>query len=342
MIRRILFVVVLLFVSVWPLSAQHIPSDEEIRIGIIGLDTSHSLAYAKLINQTDSSSLAGLRVVAAYPKGNPDLATGERIPEFTEDVRKLGIEIVGSIDELLARVDVVMLETRDGRMHLEQALPVLKAGKPLYIDAPLAGSLGEAIAIYEAAQRYNVPVFTAEPLRYTPKTQAIAEGKVGEIIGAATYSPAPTHPTHSDLFWYGGHGVAMLYTVMGPGCEVLWRVHTQGTDAVICRWEDDRLGTYRGIRSGKRGYGGTAFGTDGIVRLGGFEDYLPVVLKVGSFFKSGKPPVSAEESLEIYAFMAAADKSKRLGGQPVYLEKMLANTRKEARQKLEQILSERN
>lgn len=338
MAKKLLFTTAFLVFTAFPLLAQDVSSSKEIRLGIIGLDTSHSPSYAKLINETDTSSLEGLRVVAAYPYGNPDLNTGERIPKFTREVRTMGIEIVDSIDELLERVDAVMLETRDGRMHLEQALPVLKADKPLYIDAPLAGSLSEVVAIYEASERYNTPVFTAEPLRFSPKTQTIAKGKAGKVVGADTYSPAPTHSTHPDLFWYGGHGVAMLYTVMGTGCETVQRIHTDGTDIVVCTWEGNRIGIYRGIRKGKSGYGGTAFGTEGIANLGGFKGYLPLVLKIGSFFQTGEPPVSAKESLEIYAFMAAADKSKELGGQPVSLRKVLSSAQEKAMQKLRQQL----
>lgn len=333
--RHVLLTVTLLIFGAAPLLAQDGASATEIRVGIIGLDTSHSPSYARLINETDSSSLAGIQVVAAYPKGNPNLEPGERIPRFTKEMREMGIEIVDSIDELLTRVDAVMLETRDGRMHLDQALPVLEAGKPLYVDAPLAGNLGEAVAIFEAGRQMNTPVFTAEPLRYSPATQDIAAGSIGDVLGADSYSPAATHPTHPDLFWYGGHGVAMLYTVMGTGCEHVRRVHRENTDVVVGTWADGRIGTYRGTRTGERGYGGSAFGTDGIANFGGFEGYLPLVLKIGEFFHTGEPPVPPEESLEIYAFMAAADESKTRDGEAVSVQAVLEDARTAAHRTLE-------
>ncbi len=334
--RRLLLTFVLLVFGAAGLLAQEHSSNAMVRVGIIGLDTSHSPSYARIINETDSASLAGIQVVAAYPKGNPELETGERIPQFTEEMRSMGIAIVDSIDELLTRVDAVMLETRDGRMHLEQALPVIEAGKPLYIDAPLAGNMGDAVAIFEAARQEGTPVYTAEPLRYSPATQEIAAGSIGKVLGADSYSPAATHPTHPDLFWYGGHGVAMLYTVMGTGCETVRRVHREDTDVVVGTWGNGRIGTYRGIRAGQRGYGGSAFGTDGIASLGAFEGYEPLVRKIGEFFQTGEPPVPPEESLEIYAFMAAADQSKARDGAPVSVPAVLDEAREAARRTRDQ------
>ena len=134
--------------------------------------------------------MAGCRVVAAYPKGSPDIKSStERVPEYTQKVRDLGVEIVDSIEDLVTKVDAVLLESNDGRPHLEQVLPVLKAGKPVFIDKPIAGSLADAVAIFEAARQYKVPVFSSSSLRYTTGAQAIRGGKIGEVKGCDAYSP---------------------------------------------------------------------------------------------------------------------------------------------------------
>jgi predicted dehydrogenase len=124
------------------------------RVGIIGLDTSHSVAFTKSLNAADAlPELKGYKVVAAYPRGSADIESSvKRIAGYTEDVKKLNVEITNSIKDLLKKVDVVLLETNDGRPHLEQALMVLQAGKPMFIDKPVAGSLKDTIAIYEAAK----------------------------------------------------------------------------------------------------------------------------------------------------------------------------------------------
>jgi hypothetical protein len=224
---------------------------------------------------------------------------------------------VDAIPEMLEMVDVVILTCIDGNKHLEQALPVLKAGKRLFIDKPFAGSLSDAYAIAEAAKHYKVPMFSSSSLRYIDGVKEIAEGGIGDVIGAEAYSPAHIEEHHPDLFWYGVHGVEILFTVMGTGCKSVNRSHTKGTDVVTGIWEDDRIGTYRGIREGKGGYGGTVYGEKSIAVLGKYQGYNPLLEKVTEFFSTGIVPVAADETLEIFAFMQAAEVSKEKGGIPV-------------------------
>jgi predicted dehydrogenase len=307
---------------------------KQARVGIIGLDTSHSPAFTKLLNDPDSANdIAGYRVVAAYPHGSKEIESSvKRIPEYTEEVKKLGVEIVGSIQELIRKVDVVLLETNDGRPHLEQVLPVLKARKPVFIDKPIAASLADTLAIFDAAKKYNTPVFSSSSLRYAKGAQEIAQGKVvGKVLGAEAYSPAHLEKTHPDLFWYGIHGVETLFTVMGTGCKSVVRVHTDDTDVVVGTWDDGRVGTFRGMRSGKLGYGGLAYGTEGVAPIGPYDGYRPLVVQIVEFFRTGKAPVPPEETIEIYAFMEAADESKRKGGVPVTLESVMQQATKAKR-----------
>ena len=295
---------------------------EQHRIGMIGLDTSHCIAFTKEFNAADAGpELGGYKVVAAYPKGSSTIESSySRIPRYTKEMEAMGVKIVDSIDDLLKEVDVVLLETNDGRLHLEQALPVLKAGKTMFIDKPMTASLSDGIVIFEQAKQSSVPVFSSSSLRYLENAQKAAQGEIGKIVGATAYSPCKLEPTHPDLFWYGIHGVETLYTVMGTGCKKLSRVHTEGTDVVTGVWEDGRVGTFVGTRSGKGGYGGTAFGEEGIMELGPYSGYKPLLLEIVKFFQSGVAPIPAVETLEILAFMEAADESKRLNGATVDLD----------------------
>lgn len=306
-------------------STGKIISAQKNRIGIIGLDTSHSVAFTKALNDPSAGvEFAGFRVVAAYPKGSNDIKSSvDRIPGYTEEVKKLGVEIVNSIEELITRVDAILLETNDGRIHLEQALPVFRAGKRMFIDKPIAASLTDAIAIFNASKYYNVPVFSSSSLRYLPGIKDVKNGSAGKIIGADTYSPASIEKSHPDLFWYGIHGIEALFAVMGTGCSTVTRIYTEGTDLVAGTWNDNRIGTFRGIRSGKGDYGGTVFGENGIVDLGKYAGYNPLLGEIVSFFQSGNPPVDQNETIEIFAFMAAAEESKKKGGVPVEIKKVL-------------------
>src|SRR5690606_2154113 len=206
-----------------PLESFSAPSLNGKRVGIIGLDTSHSIAFTKILNaENPDPKYLGYKITAAYPYGSRDIeSSASRIPGYIDQVKTFGVKIVDSINDLLKETDVILLETNDGRLHLEQVLPVLKAKKRVFIDKPIAASLEDTLAIFEASKKYNVPLFSASSLRYIKGIEGLEKNKV---VGADTYSPCSLEKTHPDLFWYGIHGVETLYTVMGTGCKEVTRV----------------------------------------------------------------------------------------------------------------------
>lgn len=309
------------------------------RIGIIGLDTSHSVEFTKILNTgTPPPEYQGYKIAAAYPKGSLDIESSvKRIPGYTDKVKEMGVEIVDSVEALLEKVDVVLLETNDGRRHFEQAMPVLKAGKKMFIDKPIAASLTDAIAIFEAAKHYKVPVFSSSTLRYMSTAQDVVNGKIGKVVGADAYSPCVLEKTHPDFFWYGIHGVEILYTVMGTGCKELTRTHTENTDIIVGQWADGRVGTVRGTRTGKHLYGGTAYGENGNAVLGPVEGYEPLLKEIVRFFDTGIAPIKAEETLEMFTFMEAADESKRKKGSVIQLQDVWKKAHAAAQAKLKKV-----
>ena len=317
--RRFLFSTVLATVSLTSLTTS--AQDKPLRVGIIGLDTSHAVAFATVLNSKKPQETQGVVCVAAYAQGSKDIESSvKRVPEYTEKLKAVGVEIVDSIEALASKVDAVLLETNDGRPHLEQLRPCLAAKKPVFIDKPIAGSLSDAIKIFAEAEKAGVPIFSSSSLRFGKLTQAARDGSVGAVKEAETFSPASLEKTHPDLFWYGIHGVESLFTVMGTGCESVQRRTTpEGMIQVVGTWAGDRKGTFR---EGK-GYGGKAIGDKGEAEVGKFDGYEPLLYEIVKFFRSGKPPVSPAETLEIYAFMEAADESKRQGGAAVTLKSVM-------------------
>ncbi|WDQ18828.1 Gfo/Idh/MocA family protein [Rhodopirellula sp. P2] len=307
-------------------SVSVVSAEEPVRIGIIGLDTSHSPAFAKEFNaeHSDNDPLAGFRVVAAYPYGSQTIeSSSSRIPGYTEQLKSLGVEIVDSIDDLLSKVDCVLLETNDGTLHHEQALQVFAAGKPVFIDKPVGSNLAETVAIYDAAKHYNVPMFSSSSLRYSHGAQAIRGGSVGKVLGCSAHSPCKIEPSHVDLYWYGIHGVETLYTCMGVGCETVSHTSTEDFEFAVGRWGDGRIGTFRGIRAGSSGYGGMVYGEKAIQEIGKYDGYRPLLVEIAEFFRTGEPPIESAETIELYAFMQAAFESKRQGGIPVSIETVM-------------------
>lgn len=312
----------------------------QVKIGIIGLDTSHSIAFTKFINGDDKKEeYNDFIIVAAYPYGSKTIKSSyDRIPVNSDQMKEMGVEIVATIAELLEKVDCVLLETNDGNLHLEQANEVFKAGKTVFIDKPLGATLAQAIAIYQLAREYNVPLFSSSALRYVPQTQKLRNGDFGKVLGADCYSPATREKTHPDFGWYGIHGVEMLFTVMGTGCVSVNRISAEGTDVVTGLWDDGRIGTFRGIRTGKGIYGGSAFTENGVVDAGTYEGYEVLLTEILKFFRTGIAPVSEEETLEIFTFMEASNESKREGGRIILLEDTYRKGYKEALELLKDYL----
>ena len=323
-----------LSIPVTPIRAE---DPATIKAGIIGLDA-HALAWTRILNNPEATGeLAEMTVVAGFPGGSPDIPQSMTLLERSVDpIRQLGVKIVDSIDELVELSDVILLLSIDGRPHLEQAKPVFAAGKPIYIDKPIAGSLADAIEIFRLAEEHQVPCFSSSSLRFSPGTQAVlSDPKVGPILGCDAFSPCGLEPQHPDLFWYGIHGVESLFTIMGTGCVSVSRTQTEHSEMVVGLWKDGRIGTFRGTREGPHTYGATVFGSKGNAQSGKFEGYEPLVIEIVKFFKSGKAPVAPQTTLEILAFMEAADESKRQAGRPVTLQSVIETANETVESRME-------
>jgi hypothetical protein len=310
--------------------------DRVVRIGIIGLDTSHSTAFTELLNTpSDDPYVQRFEVVAAYPYGSQTIESSyKRIPGYIEQVKKYGVVITDSIEQLLEQVDCVLLETNDGRLHLEQAAEVFKSGKPVYVDKPAGATLGQTIALYKLAEHYGVKTFSTSALRFSPENVKIRNGVYGPVLGADCYSPHHPEATHPDFGFYGIHGVETLYTVMGTGCREVSRVHSEYGDIVSGVWEDGRLGTFRAVNVGPNIYGGTVVTNDGTVPCGGYEGYRVLLNQILDFFLTGELPFEPEETVEIFTFMKASNMSLERGGKTITLEEAYRAGEKDAKKLL--------
>ncbi|WP_437222015.1 Gfo/Idh/MocA family protein [Planctomicrobium sp. SH661] len=300
-----------------------IAEDNVIRIGIIGTDTSHAPAFTQSLNAVPAKpGMEGVRVVAAFPGGSPDLPDSiNLVDKYAEQVASHGVKIVGSIEELLGLVDVVILNSIDGRVHLAQAKPVIAAGKPLFIDKPMAASLKDGKEIFRLAKENNVPCFSSSSLRYTREAVKWKDQK--QIYGCEACGPSFTEPHHPTQFWYGIHGVETVFTFMGAGCESVTCIRTPEQEVAIGVWPGGRIGTFRGTRLPKNEFVAMVYGSDEFVGGPLGVNYDLLLEKVVEFFKTGKAPIDPQETLEILAFMEAADRSHEQGGAPIQLKTLL-------------------
>jgi len=301
--------------------AAMLPLAAQIRLGIVGTDTSHVIAFTRLLNDPAAPDhVPGARVVAAYKGGSPDVeASRTRVDKFAAELSaRWGVEIVPDIPSLCAKVDGVLLESVDGRVHLQQARQVIAHRKPLFIDKPLAATLEDAREIARLAREAGVPWFSSSSLRYS---EIVSSLKAPDITGAFVWGPGPFEPHHYlDLSWYGIHAAEMLFALMGPGCEEVVRAASENADEVVCRWKDGRIGSMRVVRP-STGYGAVVFRGTKVAQSdpGAKTGYAPLVREIVKFFQTRQPPVPNDETLELFAFLDAAQKSKEKGGLPVRL-----------------------
>ena len=294
----------------------------DLRLGIIGADTSHVTAFTKMLNDASAPDhIPGARIVAAFKGGSPDIESSRtRIDRFTAELQdKWHVEIVNSIPELCRRVDAVLIESVDARQHLEQAKAVMAAHKPMFIDKPLASTLADAREIARLAKEAGVPWFSSSSLRF----DGVEKLRAPDVDGAETWGPGPLEEHHQlDLSWYAVHPIEMLYTIMGTGCEEVTRISTADTDVIVGRWRGGRIGSIRALRPYGT-YGAVAFhknakaqSAEYLVPEGG---YPPLVREIVKFIETGTPPVPNDETIEMFAFMDAAQRSKESGGKPTPL-----------------------
>lgn len=284
-----------------------------IRLGILDFDTSHCVAFTQRLNHKEVAEdqwVNGAEVVIGCP-GESKIQP-ERIPGHTAALEKVGIKVVNKPEEMIGRVDGMLIESQQGGVHFDRARPFLEAGIPCFIDKPLACSVADARKIIDLADRRNTPIFSASAMRYAPEAVAyMHEGKHGKVLGAFTYGPAPLHDGNPGLYHYGIHAVELLYTLMGPGCKRVSCSFEKEAEVVTGQWRDGRVGSVRGARSGGREYGFIAFAENGVrhVSVGVDLVYRELLKQIVKFFETRKAPVPIADTFEIIAFLEAALKS---------------------------------
>ncbi|NLE46089.1 MAG: Gfo/Idh/MocA family oxidoreductase [Chloroflexi bacterium] len=295
-----------------------------MKVGMVGLDTSHCVAFAKLLSGSGSDySIPGVDLVAAYPGGSELFSLSrDRVKGYTDELRTTyGVTICDSIEDVVTDVDAVLLESVDGRQHLEQ-FRKLAVGKPVYIDKPITVTTAETRELMRLAESTGTPVMSCSSLRFAAGiTDLVHEGEL--VVSCEAFGPAAVLPDYPGLFWYGIHSAEMLFALMGTGCRSVQGLPYDTCDVLVSEWSDGRIGVMRGTRFGENAFGCVVHSTGG-VRVGLAADtppfYYLLLKEIVRFFETGISPVKLEETYEIIAFLQAADQSKSHGGAIAYLD----------------------
>jgi len=293
----------------------------ELRLGMVGLDTSHCPAFTKLLNDAaNEHHVPGGRLVCAYAGGSQAFSLShQRVDKFTAELRDtLGVEIKASIREVAESVDAVLLESCDGRQHLEQFEQIAPAGIPVFIDKPLATTSADARAIAELSEKHNAPIFSCSSLRYNSGLEPLGSGK--KVLSCEAFGPSPILDDFPGHFWYGIHSAEVLFSKLGTGCREVVVRSTAFGDRITGVWDDGRVGTVLGYKLSDEvkynTFGATVFTDAGVeqgVDQGKPPAYALMLQRVMAFFQSRQSPIDLSETLEIVAFLEAANQSRETG-----------------------------
>lgn len=296
----------------------------KIKLGIIGLDTSHVTAFTELLhNPHHKYHVPGGEVVVAFPGGSPDFAlSSSRVEGFTSTLRnQYGVHICDDIKEVAEQVDAVLLESVDGRVHLEQFRAIVPFHKPVFIDKPFALNSTDAAEMIRLARQYETPVMSCSALRYsealTSALNADTPTDAGSVVGCDTSGPMAIEPTQPGLFWYGIHSVEVLFAVLGKDCVSVSSFATDQHDVVVGVWADGRIGTVRGNRSGNYQFSAVIHRDkeSQFINISGCEKpyYASLLEHVMELFKTGVSPLNIDETARIVRFIECANASRETG-----------------------------
>lgn len=294
-----------------------------VRLGIVGTDSSHAVEFTKRLNHKEIEEeqwVDGAEILFAVPLPS-EMAEESVVRGRAEELARMGVGILHSPEELLGKVDGALIESNDGNVHLEQSLPFIDKGIPVWIDKPLGANSQQAKQIVTLCKQRNTPLFSASSLRYSVEIRDLLESKrVGNSVSALTYSPYHEEVLMPGLIYYVIHAVEPLYALLGAGCKQVRCTWSESGPVAVGMWANGKIGIVRGLGEGcQPGYGFVAWGENGIVnsKADGSFIYRELLKEVVKFFETRESPVPVEETLEIIAFMEAANRSAKSGGNPV-------------------------
>lgn len=294
-----------------------------LKIGLVGLDTSHAIVFARCFNKAaHADHVKGGRVVIGYPGGSEDFELSRsRVGKFTQQVREeFGVAIADSPEAVAEACDLLFITAADGRTHLDYVRKTIPVRKPTFVDKPLAVTSADAREIIRLGEQHDVPIMSASSLRYAPPlTAALADDTLGKIVAVDVFGPMPIEPTQGGLFWYGIHTVEMLNRAMGGGCAAVATATTDQHDVVTATWADGRIGTLHGVRNAHGHFGATIHRAKGIQFIDAYANakrsaYATMLDAVMRALPHGTSDVEPKETIEVIRLIEAANESRRNAG----------------------------
>ena len=222
------------------------------RIGIIGTESSHALAFAKYYNlpdpETGKTPYEDIRVVAVY---GTDQAANEQI------VNETGVACIAqSVDEILDQVDAVMITSRKGSEHMTYALPFIERRIPLFIDKPFTSDPAEADMLMTKILAHNCPVMGGSACKYLADIAAIKAlvrqlQDEGRFVSASMSFRIELNSPFDGIYFYSPHLVEMCLEVFGFDVKKIQAMRT-GKDVLVNVQYENFAVSLQFVRAGKQ------------------------------------------------------------------------------------------
>lgn len=284
------------------------------KIAVIGLDTSHTVAFTKLIQSTepDEKIIDGMRIVNAlrFPSA---FQTEEGQDERQGMLEKLGVTMKSSLEEAVEGMDAIFLEINDPAIHLQYFEEAAKFGLPIFIDKPLAANIEEGRRIQEIAEQAGIPAWSASSLRFVPSLVEAKKTVIDPVVGH-TFGALGEAAAGSDLVWYGVHAVEMLIAGLGTGTESVKAIEDASGITLMINYKDGRRGIVECLRGLYR-YGGRIQSKESSEFFDSSNGsvYIALMSALHDFVCDGVVPVPLSEAHEILAILNTGERSLASG-----------------------------
>ncbi len=297
------------------------PAHDDVKLGVVGIDSSHLPAFAERIHQRREAGETRCRVTHLWTDGHHDMPAGD-VEQWRQQALDLGVEPAESLDAMLDAVDGVMVLSVNGHRHLEHALPSLRRGLPTYVDKPLACSLAEAKQLLAASRDGRARCYSASSLRFVVELDTLDRNAIGNPVAVDAFGPGELNDSMAGLFFYGVHAIELVDALLGSGVGRVSAVHTEDRDLVRLEYRDGRFASIRLERKAGYAFGATVHGEkDARSFVVDFEPvYARLVAGMTRFFEGGAAPVELRDIVENVAVMEAGNASMSNGGAWVEVE----------------------
>jgi predicted dehydrogenase len=288
---------------------------KEMKVAIIGLDTSHSIEFARRIQAPDcpkDQQVSGMKVVSCLRFGTP-FQNEEGLNGRQKQLEDWGIEVSTDFKETVKDCEAILIEINDPAYHLEYFKKCADLGKPMFLDKPLADNIKNGQAILDIVRKKKARVFSSSSSRFLPQLSKSIEA-IPQPLFSAFYGPLGIAPAGSSIVWYGVHAFEMLERAMGRGAQSLTTVKDASGVTVVVDYSDKRTGVVELVESAYV-YGGVLRTKDKsvpfVADMG--RAYTDLLVEIGRFFAGGRSPVDMEDTQEVMAMLDAAERSRQSG-----------------------------